>query len=109
VILEQNVPPRDATRFAQEQPRIVRVVQHIHKHHRVEAAIVRGNVRAIEWFDRNGRPLAYEDIDAPHFHVRSLVTDQLRERTIATADIQHRGFARQQLSQVSGQDLHPPS
>ena len=95
-------------RLPQEHPWILRVVQHIHKHHGIKAGVGMRDAPAIKGSDGNVRLGADQNIDALNANVRTFLLDKLGDQAIAAADIQHLGLGGQDPGQLLAQYAHPP-
>ena len=108
VIFDHDGRPRRSRGIPQQEHRIVRVMQYIHKHYDVEATVIVGKRLAVKHRDRNMGLGADEDIDSVYVNVRALLHHQSSEQTVTAADIQDASPPRDQLDQLIPQDPHPP-
>ena len=89
VVLDDHRLASDAGCFADQDLRIIRVVQNIHEGHHIDAVILHWDRRAIKQRDRNMDCLALHDVDALHLGAILARADHFGDLAITGADIQH--------------------
>src|ERR1043166_153539 len=82
--------------FIQDQPRILRVMQHVTKQHRVEALVHNRKVPAIVRQVVNASRCIATYIQS-HYSRAEHALQMMRDETVATADVEHSRARRQHL------------
>jgi hypothetical protein len=106
MILHDDRTPGHARGFPEQDTRIVRVVEHIDEHHRVEAPVRERDRVAVVLLYRDASLGAHQHIESGHDDVGSNVEDRRRDRAVTAADVEQCRVAGNQRRDARGQHLH---
>ncbi len=107
MILDDDRGAGDSCGLAKQNQRVFGVVQYIDKHHRIEAVVLVWDVPAVKLDNRDMGQWTDQHVDAADGQIRPALHQQVRYRSVATADIQCLCILWQQLCQMPGE--HPDS
>jgi hypothetical protein len=109
VILDHDTLPGDADGFPEQDLRVCRVVQYVHEHDDVVAAVARRKALPVETGHRDVGARAHQHVDPLDRHVRPLFHDQLGEQPVSAADVQDARTLWDEPGQLLGQHQNPPA
>src|ERR1017187_480598 len=101
VVLNEDTLTCHSGSFAEHDFGIARVMQHVHKQHRVKARVTLGDRFAIEGLYWNMCLRADKNVNSTYLDVRPLVHDEPGDKAIAAANIEHAGIGRKQRCKLA--------